>query len=191
MSYKFYILNKKKHSIRSKEIENTNSITDLHSPSSQPCRVQPHRHFLIQSPYQEYWFVWDLLPTLNLVASDVPKNLIHLLSPLDLTVNRTLKRIEQDASAEYISAEITRCLNISPRIDDIKVNTGKAVLRNLHAKTISKAYTYFKTPEWKRNILQGWSAAGISKAVKRMCDTLNIRDTDGLVDPFSCLTLNN
>ena len=87
------------------------------------------------------------MPTLNLVASDVPKNLIHLLSPLDLTVNRTLKRIEQDASAEYISAEITRCLNISPRIDDIKVNTGKAVLRNLHAKTISKAYTYFKTPE--------------------------------------------
>ena len=77
--------------------------------------------------------VQNLLPSLNIVASDVPKNLTHLLSPLDLTVNRTLKRIEQDDSAEYISAEITRCLQISPRIDDIKVNTGKPILRNLHA----------------------------------------------------------
>ena len=69
-----------------------------------------------------------------------------------MTVNRTLKRIEQDDSAEYISAEITRCLQISPRIDDIKVNTGKPILRNLHAKTITKAFAYF---QGKQNILQG------------------------------------
>ena len=65
------------------------------------------------------------------------------ISPLDLTVNRTLKRIEEDGSAEYISAEITRFFQISPRINDIKVNTGKPVLRNLHAKTITKAFDYF------------------------------------------------
>ena len=58
------------------------------------------------------------------------------ISPLDLTVNRTSKRIEQDDSAEYISAEITRCLQISPRIDDFKVNTGKPILRNMYAKRL-------------------------------------------------------
>ena len=118
--------------------------------------------------------VQNLLPSLNIVASDVPKNLTHLLSPLDLTVNRTLKRIEQDDSAEYISAEITRCLQISPRIDDIKVNTGKPILRNLHAKTITKAFAYFQGPEGKQNILQGWKAAGIWKAVKSLRDAQNI-----------------
>ena len=89
----------------------------------------------------------------------------HLLSPLDLTVNRTLKRSDQDDSPEYISAEITRCLQISPLIDDIEVNTGKPVLRNLHAKTITKAFDYFQEPKGKQTILQGWKAEKILKAV--------------------------
>ena len=36
---------------------------------------------------------------------------------------------------------------------------------------------------------QGWKAAGILKAVKSLRDAQNIMDTNGLVDPFSCLTL--
>ena len=90
---------------------------------------------------------------------------------INFPVNRTLKRIEENASAEYISDEIARCLKISPGIDETKVNRGKAVLRTLHPKTILKSFTYFKTPEGKSNILQEWS--GIAKAVKKIRDTQN------------------
>ena len=49
---------------------------------------------------------WKL--SLNLVTSDVSGimySITHLLLPLDMTANRTLQSMEQDASAEYISSE--------------------------------------------------------------------------------------
>jgi hypothetical protein len=153
-------------------------------------------------PHQKALVIWDdfrghtaasvqrLLPTLNIVTADIPKNLTHLLSPLDLTVNRTMKRFEQDAGAAYITSEVARCLNISPRIDDIKVNTSKPRVRELHAQTVSKAYTYFKTPQGRTNIMKGWVAAGISKAVDdiRHCSREPV-DICQLLDPFQNMSI--
>ncbi len=62
---------------------------------------------------------------------------------------------------------------------NIKVNTSKPILRNLHAETISKAYAHCKTHEGKRNIINGWSAAGIVKALKNIRDSQHvIKDTN-------------
>ena len=39
---------------------------------------------------------------LNLVTAGIPKNLSHLLSPLDLTVNRSIKQVERGEFSLYI-----------------------------------------------------------------------------------------
>ena len=74
------------------------------------------KYYNIISLKLSYWIYWP-------VMYHVPKNLTHLLLPLNLTANSKLKRIEQGASAEYISKNGWQK----------SLNTWKPVLRILHA----------------------------------------------------------
>ena len=100
-----------------------------------------------------------------------------------------MKRFEQDAGAAYITSEVTRCLSISPSIDDIKVDTRKPRVRELHAKTMSNAYNYFKTPQGRANIMKGWEVAGISKAVTEARGCSDPIDICQLLNPFQNMSI--
>ena len=84
----------------------------------------------------------------NVETSEVPKNLTHLLSPLYLTVNKSIKLIERQEFTSYFTKNVARALQRNPRGDvaDIKLDTRKTVMRPLHAKSLCKVYSFFATP---------------------------------------------
>ena len=79
---------------------------------------------------------------LDIVIAEVPKNLTHLLTPLDLTVNKSLKSFEQREFSKYYSEFISSALQSNPDapIENTKVDVRLSVcIKPLHAKTMAKA----------------------------------------------------
>ena len=132
--------------------------------------------------------VKDLLPQLGICTVDVPKNLTHLLAPLDLTVNRKLKTIERDNCSKYVTDEISKYLVHNSEISDFKLDIRLSVLKPLHARAISESYEHFKTPEGKELIRSGWRASGITSAVERYRQ--DGIDSRMLIDPFANLRID-
>ena len=77
---------------------------------------------------------------LNIKDAKVPKNITHLLQPLDLTTNGVVKKIEQREFSNYFTNRITEALLADPKRDVtiIKVDLKLSTLKPLHAKTICK-----------------------------------------------------
>ena len=132
--------------------------------------------------------VHELLGTVNIVTADIPKNMTHLLSPLDLTVNNKMKAIEREDFSNYYSAAMTKILSSNKEIDiaDARVDIKMSTLKPIHARSIARSYSYFKSDHGRRIIASGWRAAGITGAVKKCRE-----DTyESLLNPFSHLNLN-
>ncbi len=51
-----------------------------------------------------------LLADSNILTADVPKNVTHLLSPLDLTVNKSIKLLERKEFTNYFTENVARAL---------------------------------------------------------------------------------
>ena len=64
-------------------------------------------------------------------------NHTHLLSPLDLTVDKAIKQQEQKEFSLYYTKCVTAVLTRTPDIDpaEIKIDVRKVVMRPLHART--------------------------------------------------------
>ena len=90
---------------------------------------------------QQSQVITAALNNYNLVTVMVPKNLTHLLQPLDLTTNSSFKKMEKVAFRDYFTNTITRELEIDPEKDvtTIKVNL---------------------------TLLDGWKAAAVVRAVE-------------------------
>ena len=75
---------------------------------------------------------------LNIVTADVPKNLTHRLSPMDLTVNRSINQMEREEFSLYYTECIKKALTEQPNIDvaETSVDTRKTVVRPWHAKSL-------------------------------------------------------
>ena len=102
----------------------------------------------------------------NLVTVMVPKNLTHLLQPLDLTTNRSFKKMESNAFRDYFRNTITKELDSDPNKDvtTIKVDLKFSTLKPIHAKLMNKIYQHFKQAS-RQTILNGWKSAGVVGAV--------------------------
>ena len=127
---------------------------------------------------------------LNFVIAEVPKNLTHLLAPLDLTVNKSLKTLEGREVSVYYSEAIAKYIRLNPTapIEDAKVDIRMSVIKPLHAKTMHKAYQFFSAPEGRKVIVNGFRSAGIQEAVTKARDSAANAVAD-LIDPFSNLAL--
>lgn len=97
----------------------------------------------------------------------VPKNMTHLLQPLDLTTNGSLKKFENKAFSEYFCSSIMKELKNDPTCDvtTIKVDLRLSTLKPLHAGVMKNAYDYFASCKGKEIIKAGWKAAGITDAI--------------------------
>ena len=71
---------------------------------------------------------------LDIVIAEVPKNLTHLLAPLDLTVNKSLKSFEQREFSRYYSECIARSLRVNP---DAPIEDAKVDVRLINHQTAS------------------------------------------------------
>ena len=107
---------------------------------------------------------------MNIKDIEVPKNMTHLLQPLDLTTNGVVKKMEQREFSNYFTNCITKALLADPKRDaiTIKVDLKLSTLKPIHAKTVSKVYEHLKSDKRKQVILNGFRAAGTTEAVKKI-----------------------
>ena len=115
---------------------------------------------------QQSQLITDALDDYNIVTVMVPKNLTHLLQPLDLTTNGSFKKMERAAFRDYFTNTITKELQTNPDKDvtTIEVDLRLSTLKPIHAKVMGQIYQHFKT-EGRQTIINGWKAAGVIKAV--------------------------
>ena len=109
--------------------------------------------------------VKDALATHNIELVMVPKNMTHLLQPLDLTTNASFKKFEKRAFTEYFTSCIMKALEIDPDRDvaSIEVDLRLSTLKPRHAKVMTELYDHLRTQAGKDIIRAGWKAAGISE----------------------------
>ena len=79
----------------------------------------------------------------------------HLLQPLDLTTNASLKKIEKRTFSKYFSSSIMEALKQNPTRDvtTIKVDLRLSVLKLLYANVMKEAYQFFESLKGKEMIL--------------------------------------
>ena len=109
--------------------------------------------------------VKDALATHNIELVMVPKNMTHLLQPLDLTTNASFKKFEKRAFTEYFTSCIMKALEIDPDRDvaSIEVDLRLSTLKPRQAKVMTELYDHLRTQAGKDIIRAGWKAAGISE----------------------------
>ena len=111
--------------------------------------------------------VIEKLDELNIECVMVPKNMTHLLQPLDLTTNGAMKKMESRAFSEYFTNCITKELLKDPGKDvtTIDVDLKLSTLKPKHGEVMCDVYNYLKSMKDKNIILSGWKAAGITSAI--------------------------
>ena len=78
------------------------------------------------------------LEHLKIKDVQVPKNMTHLLQPLDLTTNGVVKKMNQREFSNYFTTCITDAMLEDPKRDvtTIKVDLKLSTLQPLHEKTV-------------------------------------------------------
>ena len=99
----------------------------------------------------------------------------HLLQPLDLSTNASLKKIEKRAFSKYFRSSIMEALKEDPtrEVTAIKVDLRLSVLKLLHANVIKEAHQFLESLKGKEVILNGWRAAGITESLRQNSVNLN------------------
>ena len=97
----------------------------------------------------------------------LPKNMTHLLKPLDLTTNSSLQKFEKKAFSEYSCSSILKELRNDPTCDvtAIKVDLRLSTLKPLHNEVIKNAYNYLASCRGKEIIRSQWKASGITDGI--------------------------
>ena len=72
----------------------------------------------------------------------VPRNMTHLLQPLDLTTDASFRKYEKRAFSEYFTFCIMKALKIDPNRDviSIEVDLRLPTLKPRHAKVMTNLY---------------------------------------------------
>ena len=112
------------------------------------------------------------LERLNIVQVMVPKNMSHLLQPLDLTRNASVKKIEEKCFSEYFTNAITKEMLRDPKrnVTTIEVDLQLSTLKPEHACVIRKMYEFLQSQKDCDVIKAGWRAAGIKDVLKEARD---------------------
>jgi len=106
--------------------------------------------------------VKDALAANQIESVMVPKNMTHLLQPLDLTTNASFKKFEKRAFSEYFTSCIMKEIDPDREVASIEVDLRLSTLKPRHAKVMIELYDHFQTEAGKKVIKAGWKAAGIT-----------------------------
>ena len=96
--------------------------------------------------------VKDALSANKIESVMVPKNMTHLLQPLDLTTNASFKKFEKREFTEYFTSCIMKALEIEPDRDvaSIEVDLRLSTLKPRHAKVMMELYEHLQTEAGKK-----------------------------------------
>ena len=103
----------------------------------------------------------------------MPKSMTHLLQPLDLTTNASLKKMEKKCFSEYFTNAMMKEMLRNPKRDvtTIEVDLRLSTLKPEHAKVMKKVCEFLQSEKDCDVIKAGWRAAGITDVLKEARDT--------------------
>ena len=149
---------------------------------------------------QKFLLIWDAfkaqgtdgtcktLEELNAIPVMTPKNLTHLLQPLDLSTNRSFKNFEKKAFSNYFTETITAAMLQEPDRDitTIDVDFKLSTLKPKHGRLMGELFNFFNSEKGMEIIKAGWSYSGIASAItnSRKGD-IDFRDLDPYKDILS------
>ena len=118
----------------------------------------------------------------------VPKNMNHLLQPLDLTTNASVKKMDEygsngsDEESEYFTNTITKEKLRDPKrnVTTIEVDLQLSNSKLEHAKVMRKVYGFLKSEKGFDVTKTVWRADSITDVLKEARDTGST-----LMKPFS------
>ena len=86
----------------------------------------------------------DTLSNFGIETVMFPKNMTHLLQPLDLTTNASFKKFEKRAFSEDSTSGIMEVLQTDPVRDftTVKVDLRLSTLKPHHARVMRDVYNY-------------------------------------------------
>ena len=115
--------------------------------------------------------VEDTLASYGIKTAMTPNNMTHLLQPLDLTTNGSLKKFEKKAFSEYFCSSVLKELKNDPTCDvtTIIVDICLSTLKPLYDEVVKNAYNYYASCRGKEIIKAGWKASGITDAIHETC----------------------
>ena len=113
--------------------------------------------------------VKERLEELGIITVQVPKNLTHLLQPLDITTNGKIKKLEKAAFGQYLTKVIMDALLEDPCRDvtTIDIDLKLSTLKPKHLDTLTNIFKFFKSEDGKSIILSGFRFAGITDIVAK------------------------
>ena len=96
----------------------------------------------------------------------------HLLQPLDLTTNASVKKMEKKCFSEYFTNAITKEMLRDPKRDvtTIEVDLRLSTFKPKYAKVMRKMYEFLQLEKGCDVIKAGWRAAGITDVLKEARD---------------------
>ena len=112
--------------------------------------------------------VMDTLSSYGMEPAMVPKNMTHLLQPLDLTITASFKKYEKRTLSVYFTSCTMEALTNDPDQDvtTIKVDLRLSTLKPRHGKVMTDMYQHLKSKKGKEIIKAGWRAASITDISK-------------------------
>ena len=126
--------------------------------------------------------VMHVLTRLNIKVVPVPRNITHLLQPLDLTTNVSLKKMEKRGFSDYFTFTVTKVLEkeLNRDVATIEVDLKLSTLTPIHAMVLMDIYDFLLNEKGKKVVLNGWKAAGITKALEDSRMQGNVSSLDPL-----------
>ena len=112
--------------------------------------------------------VIDKMTENNIKLAKVPANMTRLFQSLDLTINGAAKAYIKKRFTEWYSRCIIQELDSDKGVENIDIKLKISVLKPLHANWINDLCNYFTTPKGKEIIANGWKAAYITEALKKV-----------------------
>ena len=159
----------------SNETKTIRLIEDLLVPSTEKVKEekalpQSQKNLLVWDAFktQATPKVMDTLSSYGIKSVMVPKNMTHLVQPLDLTKNVSFKKNEKRVFNEYFMSCIMEALTNDPDRDvtPIRVDLRLSTLKPRHAEVMTDMYQHLKSEKRKEIIKAGWRAAGITNILK-------------------------
>ena len=129
------------------------------------CPYENAKTVLIWDPFkaQSSKLVKDRLKELNIMSVMVPKNMKHLLQPLDLSTKGDVKNMEKRAFSDYFMMR-----NTKKDVTTIEIDLRLSTLKPRHVKLMKYLYEYLLTDmKGSSIILSGWRSAGILDCVEK------------------------
>ena len=132
--------------------------------------------------------VLDSYKAYSICVINVPANMTKYYQPLDLTVNKEVKRFLKRKFVNWYSHQVSNQLSEAKPLESVQVPLKLSLIKPIHAGWLTEFYNYMTSAVGKKYIHSVWRTSGITDAIKVGKVNLPPIDPFNDLDPLLPLT---